>query len=334
MSRSQLSIKMFPKALQLAIENLELVRTGSHPWTQWNFKMRSPRGTREHGHRECEDIAYASALLFANYRLRSLDERGGDLLNSASGLLQKYQRNDGSWPYFSEDKESSIEATAMGVHALALHRPVGWERNLAKAVEMLKGSQKEGGYWYEDSCPDPTYLTVLVLDALELANSGKRVTFGPPSSTKVVGQRREREFSVALSFPGEARSNVEPVAERLVAKLGKGKVFYDNYFKHRLAQPDLDILLQQIYSENSDLVVVWVSSDYERKEWCCNVEWPAIRTLIKEHRGKDIMFLSLDKGRPRGFLSNIGFVDVKEMSSDQVSDLILKRIEEDAVDVR
>ena len=46
------------------------------------------------------------------------------------------------------------------------------------------------------------------------------------------------------------------------------------------------------------------------------------------------MFLSLDKGRPRGFLSNIGFVDVKEMSSDQVSDLILKRIEEDAVDVR
>jgi hypothetical protein len=115
-----------------------------------------------------------------------------------------------------------------------------------------------------------------------------------------------------------------------VTQLGEGKVFYDNYFKHRLARPDLDILLQSIYSKESDLVVVWVSTDYEKKEWCCNVEWPAIRTMIKEHRGKDIMFLSLNEGKPKGFLSNFGYVDVKDMSADEVSELIVKRLEDDA----
>jgi hypothetical protein len=196
---------------------------------------------------------------------------------------------------------------------------------------MLKGSQKEGGYWDESACPDATYLTVLVLDALELSSGGKRVTFGRLPKLSIMAEpANTREFRVALSFPGEARSRVEPVAERLEAKLGKGKVFYDNYFKHRLARPNLDIFLQSVYRKESDLVVVWASSDYARKEWCCNVEWPAIREAIKERRGYDIMFLSLDEGKPEGFLSNYGYVDVKDMSPDEVSELILKRLEDDA----
>jgi hypothetical protein len=40
------------------------------------------------------------------------------------------------------------------------------------------------------------------------------------------------------------------------------------------------------------------------------------------------MFLSLDEGKPKGFLSNYGYVDVKDMSSDQVAELILNRLED------
>lgn len=43
---------------------------------------------------------------------------------------------------------------------------------------MLEGSQDAGGCWVERSCPDAAFLTVLVLDALELANGRRRVTFG------------------------------------------------------------------------------------------------------------------------------------------------------------
>ena len=75
-------------------------------------------------------------------------------------------------------------------------------------------------------------------------------------------------------------------------------------------------------------IVVWVSSDYAKKEWCCNVEWPAIMAVIKERRAEDVMFLSLDEGKPEGFLSNYGYVDVKDMSADEVVELILKRLED------
>jgi hypothetical protein len=46
--------------------------------------------------------------------------------------------------------------------------------------------------------------------------------------------------------------------------------------------------------------------------------------------GKDIMFLGLNEGKPKGFLSNFGYVDVKDMSADEVSELIVKRLEDDA----
>jgi len=204
MSRSQLAIKMMPKALKLALDNIELVRTGSHPWTHRDPNARRP-GTNGYVYEEFEDLAHASALVFANYTLRPFTERSEELLNSAAGLLQKHQRDDGSWPYSSHDKESSIEATAMAIHALALHRPVGWERNTGMAAVMLSGVQEEGGYWVENSGPDVPFLTVLVLDALELANGGKRVTFGllsePSAPVKFAKERTRRKPSRKPKVP-------------------------------------------------------------------------------------------------------------------------------------
>jgi hypothetical protein len=329
MSRSPLAIKMMPRAMNLALENMELVRIGSRPWTVWDPNTRRKGKPTEFVYQEYEHLAWASSLIFVNYRLRRPDERSGDLLDDAAGLLQKYQRKDGSWAYFSHDKESSIEATAMATHALAFHRPVGWERNVAGAAAFLNDAQKEAGYWEDSSCPDSIYLTVLVLDALELSSGGKRVTFERPSKLlRSSAAKVARELRVALSFPGEAREMVEPVAEKLLVKLGKGKVFYDNYFKSRLARPNLDVFLQSVYRDKSDLVVVWLSSDYARKEWCCNVEWPAIRDAIKQRRGDDVMFLSLDEGKPEGFLSNYGYADLKGMSTDEIAELILSRLED------
>ena len=137
MSRSRLASKIMSRALNLALDNLELVRTGSYPWTQLGPTSRRPGKANDFVYEQFEDIAHASALLFATYLLRPTNERNHDLLNAAAGLLQKHQRTDGSWPYWSHDKASSIEATAMAVHALALHRPVGWERNVRRAARWL-----------------------------------------------------------------------------------------------------------------------------------------------------------------------------------------------------
>lgn len=72
-------------------------------------------------------------------------------------------------------------------------------------------------------------------------------------------------FKVALSFAGEHREYVSKVAEELKRKLPSNAVFYDHDFTAQLARPNLDTLLQGIYGQNSDLVVVFLSEDYERK---------------------------------------------------------------------
>lgn len=329
MCRSDLAIKLMSKAMRLALDNVEMARGSAQPWDNSAPVALKPKTHNQYIYKELEDLTLAATLLFANHIIRNTSERDSELLNAAAGLLQKYQKKDGSWPYWSIDKNGSIEATAMAIHALVYHQPPGWRTNLAAACTWIESKQEEGGYWVENSSPDPTYLTVLVLDALELARGGLKVTFGrgnaadlPPSS------RSNRKYRVALSFPGEARSIVQPVADILRRRLGDGRVFYDNYFKHLLARPDLDLFIQSVYHDESDLLVVWISRDYAQKEWCCNVEWPAIRDIIKQRRGDDVMFLRLDDANLKGVLSNYGYIDVRAESAEEIAALILKRLEE------
>jgi len=45
-------------------------------------------------------------------------------------------------------------------------------------------------------------------------------------------------------------------------ELGVGRVFYDRWFEPELAAPNLDTRLQSVYHDESDLVVAWLTSDY------------------------------------------------------------------------
>lgn len=94
------------------------------------------------------------------------------------------------------------------------------------------------------------------------------------------GRVEEMRFKVALSFPGEKREYVADVASEVKKHLGRDAVFYDMDFTAQLARPNLDTLLQRIYLDNSDLVVVFLCADYENKEWC-GLECRAIREKIK-----------------------------------------------------
>jgi len=77
--------------------------------------------------------------------------------------------------------------TAMAVHALAMRKPKGWDwQFLRHAVGF--GQFRTYQMWIELDCPDSVYLTVLVLDALELAAGGTKVTFDlrcPPGTQRV-----------------------------------------------------------------------------------------------------------------------------------------------------
>ena len=165
---------------------------------------------------------------------------------------------------------------------------------------------------------DPFAASLSAIDEL-LKPRSKRLGRKPSGLEKT-------HFRVALSFPGERRPYVAEVAAALLAKLGQDSVFYDHYYQSELARPNLDVLLQRIYHQNSDLVVVFLCEDYADKEWC-GLEWRDVRDLIKQSLDERIMFLRLDKASIFGIFGIDGYLDISRLSPTETADAIVSRVE-------
>jgi biotin-[acetyl-CoA-carboxylase] ligase BirA-like protein len=139
-------------------------------------------------------------------------------------------------------------------------------------------------------------------------------------------QNKRRRFRVALSFPGEHRDFVQRIALSLAERLGKNVVFYDKFFEAELARPNLDIYLQEIYHDHSDLIAVFICSDYEHKEWC-GIEWRALRDLLKRKEASAIMPFRFDNTRIDGLFSIDGYISINGRSPEDIAALILVRLE-------
>jgi len=132
-------------------------------------------------------------------------------------------------------------------------------------------------------------------------------------------------FDVALSFPGEVRQLVEQVARELESQIGPNSYFYDNNYVSQLARPSLDALLQDIYRNRSKLVVVFLGSDYQRKDWC-GIEFRAIREIILARDLSRIMFVRTDDGPVDGVFRTDGYVDARRYAAPEIAKFIVERI--------
>ncbi len=169
---------------------------------------------------------------------------------------------------------------------------------------------------YEIQCQRKPYRMVDVLGLIDDAiDIGKR---------QKAGGQRDRRFHVALSFPGERRAFVEKVAGFLTEEFGKEKVFYDRNFEAELARLNLDTYLQEIYHSDSELIVVFLCAEYEKKEWC-GLEWRAIRDLIKKRKASDVMPIRFDNTHITGLFSIDGYVSVENRKPKEIADRIIER---------
>jgi hypothetical protein len=145
-----------------------------------------------------------------------------------------------------------------------------------------------------------------------------------------------RRFRVSLSFAGEHRGYVKEVAEILVGALGTKSVLYDKYFEAEFARSGLDVYLPDLYRKESDLIVVFISRQYDSKPWC-GLEWRSIRQLIAEKRHSQLMFLRFDNSEVEGILPGDGYAHIvegdAERTSLEIAELILERLRVEA-DVR
>ena len=126
------------------------------------------------------------------------------------------------------------------------------------------------------------------------------------------------KFLVAFSFAGQQRELVQSIAEAVENLLGRGTVFYDEWFEYYLAGSDADIRLQEIYGQKTELVVVSVSANYGGKPWTL-AEHEAIRALHMQLRASEdkndafrILPLRTGEGELKGIPFNTICPDVRK----------------------
>ena len=143
---------------------------------------------------------------------------------------------------------------------------------------------------------------------------------------QTTGNNPQKRFKVALSFPGEHRKTVEEIASGLAATYTERSVLYDSYHRDEFARANLDIHLQNLYHNESELIVVFICADYDRKEWC-GIEWRAIRDLMHHKETSDrIMFVKCGDGKVDGLFETIdGYVDANKVSIEEIIGDIVKR---------
>ena len=135
----------------------------------------------------------------------------------------------------------------------------------------------------------------------------------------------KHEFDVALSFPGEIREYVKSITLELERILGPNSYFYDDNYTGQLARPSLDALLQDIYSNRSKMIVVFLSKAYQEKEWC-GIEFRAVKEIIMERKYERVMFVKLDEGDIQGVLKTDGYIDGQRYSPQEIARFIQERL--------
>ena len=192
MCRSDYAIRLMHKALIRILEGVEIPEYRQpYPWRQ--LILSKPLRAVDH-------LACAASIVFANEQIRPHHSET-EIVGQALSMLQKHQNTEGAWPCWSDDEKPSVQTTAMVTHALAVKKPRGWEIATSAAVDWLWSVQDRVGYWTGPGSPDSVYLTVLVLDALELAKGGSKVTFRLSSPST-----EENAKAQYLSDKTEARS--------------------------------------------------------------------------------------------------------------------------------
>lgn len=134
------------------------------------------------------------------------------------------------------------------------------------------------------------------------------------------------QFQVAVSFPGEKRLYVEETVEELSLLISREEIFYDKYFEAQLAKPNLDLVLQKIYQDQTKLIVVFLCDEYDTKEWP-GLEWRAIRGLIKKKHYDQIMLMSFGHTNVKGTFSIDGYIDVSKHPPKNAANFIKTRLD-------
>jgi len=120
-------------------------------------------------------IPTASIIAFAWQRINPTNINK-DVLDQALLLLFQTQLISGAWPLISQDTKGDILSTCLAMTALAVLKPVGYQRYIEKAKEWLLSQQNEVGCWYIQGGP-AVMINILCLEAIKMAEGDNQITY-------------------------------------------------------------------------------------------------------------------------------------------------------------
>ena len=141
------------------------------------------------------------------------------------------------------------------------------------------------------------------------------------------------EYDVALSFAGEQREYVERVAKFLKSK--DIRVFYDRDVQSVLWGKNLSVALEEIYLDKAQYCIIFISSDYAKKEWTC-LEVSAAMERMLHNRPKRIEYIlpvQFDKTKIPGIGNTLGYLDGTQYTPEEIGQMVLEKLRgKEAVD--
>lgn len=267
MCRSDLAVSEMRDALVLCLQSQETLSWGQRdPWW-W------PEGGC--ANRVAASFAFASARLGNVHSSNNLPEKAVD------ELRRQFDHRRGGWASFSNESENlSIGTTAMALHALRSAEINDWEYFAEPASRWLWDQQHIDGYWVERGAPDVVWLTVLVLDALELSAGGSRLTFGN-------SQRHSKAPPlVFVAYQHGDTDSLEELRKHLGALIHSGRIEFFNDRQIGGGEEWDPAILKRLNS--AKIIVPLVSPNFLSSKYIQTVEFPA---AIARHRSNEVTVL-------------------------------------------
>ena len=134
---------------------------------------------------------------------------------------------------------------------------------------------------------------------------------------------KARIYDVALSFAGEDREYVLQVAG-LLEERGI-EVFYDEFEKIKLWGKDLYQYLSNLYKNEADYTVVFISEHYARKSWT-NHELKSVQARAFAESQEYILPVRFDNTEISGILPTTGYLDISNMNPSELAENIIQKL--------
>jgi hypothetical protein len=144
-----------------------------------------------------------------------------------------------------------------------------------------------------------------------------------PTMSAKASDREARPFQVALSFAGEQRAYVRKVADALAAR--HIALFYDEFQANALWGKDGAEYFHQIYSRDTQYVVMFISADYVQKAWARQERRSAISRQMK-HDAEYILPVRFDDTEVPGLPDTLQYLLADRFTPAELAVEVAKKI--------